>query len=491
MTAAGAERPNVLLLLTDQERHDVVSGSGPSVETPALDRLRREGAHYTRAYTPISICSAARASLLSGLLPHNHGMLNNCHGDDAILENLPPGIVTVGELLRERGYANTYLGKWHVGRDQGPSDFGFDYLGGSDRHHDQALESGFREYQRHLGVDPHADHLSEAVHADQADEPTLVAATADYPTEATRAYYLAERTIDRLDDLADGGGPFFHRTDFLGPHHPYVVPEPYASTYDPDELQLWPSYAETFAGKPAAHEQYLTYRGVADFDREVWSEVLAKYLGFVTLIDEQIGRILEALDERGLADTTVVVHTSDHGDFVGGHRQFNKGPMMYEDTYRVPLLVRWPGVVPGGSVRDEFVSLVDLMPTFVELGGGTVPEAVDGRSLAPLLESETDLEAGPTGGEVDWRPFAFAEYHGDELGLYSQRMVRTESYKFVFNAPDVNELYDLEADPHELRNLIDHPGFAAERRRLEGLLLDRMRETDDPLHEWTSKHLGS
>jgi len=482
MTADGRD-PNVLLLLTDQERFDVLGEAGPTVETPALDRLCRDGTRFDSAYTPISICSAARASILSGLYPHNHGMLNNCHEADAIQANLPPDVVTFGELLREAGYANTYLGKWHVGRDQGPSDFGFDYLGGSDRHHDQALESGFRAYQERLGVEPDADHLSEPVYTAGERNPTLVAGTTDVPPEATRAYYLAERTIERLTSIDDATEPFFHRTDFLGPHHPYVVPEPYASMYDPDELELPPSYAETYAGKPAVQEQYLTYRGVDDFDRDLWSDVLAKYLGFVTLIDEQIGRILDALDDAGLAGSTVVVHTSDHGDFVGGHRQFNKGPLMYDDTYHVPLVIRGPddvdAGVPAGRACDEFVSLVDLMPTFLELAGVAVPGHVDGRSLLPLLAGEAD----------DWRTSVFAEYHGDEFGLYSQRMVRTAEYKFVYNGPDVNELYDLRADPHELANLIDHPDHRSARRELGRSLLGWMESTDDPLSRWTATHL--
>jgi len=478
VSSTDLDRPNVLLLLTDQERFDVLAETGPAVETPALDDLCGDGTQFDRAYTPISICSSARASMLTGRYPHNHGMLNNCHEADAIRPNLPPEIPTVGERLREAGYENTYLGKWHVGRDQGPSDFGFDYLGGSDVHHDAGLESGFREYQRELGVDPDADHLSEAVYTAGDRSPTLVAGTTDLPVEATRAYFLAERTVDRLRTVDDSTAPFFHRTDFLGPHHPYVVPEPYASMYDPDDLASWPSASETYAGKPRVQEQYLTYRGVEGFDRDRWAEVLAKYLGFVTLIDEQIGRILDAVDEAGLAGSTVVIHASDHGDFVGSHRQFNKGPLMYDDTYRIPFVVRGPDV-PAGEIRDEFVSLVDLLPTFLDLADLDVPDGVDGRSLRPVLAGEAE----------DWRTSAFAEYHGDEFGLYSQRMVRTEEFKFVFNAPDVNELYDLRADPHELANLADHPDYRSERERLVERLLDWMDRTGDPLYEWTADHL--
>ncbi|WP_101297715.1 sulfatase-like hydrolase/transferase [Halegenticoccus soli] len=477
------DRPNALLLLTDQERYDLTTPDS-GVETPAIDGLGEAGMRFERAYTPISICSSARASLLTGLYPHNHGMMNNCHEADAIRRNLPPGLPTFGERLREAGYRNTYLGKWHVGRDQGPDDFGFEYAGGSDRHHDPHLASSFRDYQRSLGIDPGGIELEDPTYTEHDRDPTLVAATTPAPVEATRPYYLAERTIERLEAYAEGDedGPFFHRTDFLGPHHPYVVPEPYASMYDPDDVDPWPTYAETFDGKPRAHEQYLRYRGVAGFGWDDWAAIAAKYFGFVTLIDEQIGRILGAMEELGLDGSTVTVHASDHGDFVGNHRQFNKGPLMYEDTYRVPLFVRWPDMTEPGSVCDEFVSLVDLMPTFLDAGGAPIPDGIDGRSLRPLLAGEPP---------DDWPEDLFAEYHGDEFGFYSQRMLRTRRYKLVYNAPDRNELYDLREDPNELNNLIDHPAYRGVRRRLERRLAARMRETDDTIAEWASKALGA
>ncbi len=469
-------RPNVLLLLTDQERFDVTHPDGPPVETPNIDRLRVEGAYFTRAYTPISICSSARGSLLSGLYPHNHGMLNNAHEADAILDEFPAEVPTFGDLLADAGYENTYAGKWHVGRTQRPEEFGFEYLGGHDADHDW-LDEDLGAYQRERGVEPTEVELEETIYVDTPD-PTLVAAKTPIPKETTRTYYLAERTIERLDEWAEGDGPFFHRTDFPGPHHPYTVPEPYASMYDPDEIPLWPSFAETYDGKPEVHRQYLSYRGVAAFDERTWREAMAKYFGFVTFIDDQIGRILDALDERGLEPA--VFHTADHGDFTGSHRQFNKGPMMYEDTYHVPLVVRWPGVVDPGTVREEFVRLHDLMPTFLELGDVEPPDGIDARSLLPLLRGETP---------ANWPETVFAEYHGDEFGLYSQRMVRDDRYKYVYNTPDVDELYDLERDPHELHNLVDHPAYEEPRRRLRNELARWMDETDDPIALWSRKVL--
>ncbi|WP_226039446.1 sulfatase-like hydrolase/transferase [Natrinema sp. DC36] len=495
MSDADADtRPNVLLVLTDQERYDASAPEGPPVDTPAIDRLSSEGIRFERAFTPISICSSARASLLTGRFPHGHGMLNNCHEPDALQANLPAELPTFSEELVAAGYDLTYTGKWHAGRDQTPADFGFSYLGGSDKHHDD-IDDAFREYREERGVPVGEVDFEEEIYTGDdprnADEGTFVAAKTPVDVEDTRAYFLAERTIDAIESHADGDrdGPFFHRADFYGPHHPYVVPEPYASLYDPDEIDPPESYAETSDGKPQVHENYLAYRGVTDFDWELWAEALAKYWGFITLIDHQLERILKTLENRGLADDTVVIHASDHGDFAGSHRQFNKGPLMYDDTYRIPLQVRWPGVVESGSVCEAPVHLHDLAATFLEMGGVDVPESFDARSLVPLLEAGGDAVDNTVDGDAvseAWSDSTFAQYHGDEFGLYSQRMVRTGRYKYVYNGPDIDELYDLEADPAELQNLIDHPEYEAVRREMRERLVDWMKETEDPNRVWVT-----
>ncbi|ELY87251.1 sulfatase-like hydrolase/transferase [Natrialba taiwanensis] len=481
-------RPNVLLVLTDQERYDCSARDGTvadTVETDTIDHLSATGMRFEHAFTPISICSSARASLLTGQFPHGHGMLNNCHEGDALQPNLPPGIPTFAGELDAAGYDCTYTGKWHVGRDQTPDDFGFSYLGGSDKHHDN-IDDAFREYRAERGTPIGEAELEDVIYT--GDDPrddgdgTFVAAKTSIDVEETRAWFLAERTIDAIEAHADGDrdSPFFHRADFYGPHHPYVVPEPYASMYDPDEIEPPESYAETYAGKPQVQENYLDYRGVSGFDWDRWAEAIAKYWGFVTLIDDQFGRILNELDDRGLTEETVVVHASDHGDFIGGHRQFNKGPLMYDDTYHIPLQVRWPGVTRSGAICDAPVHLHDLAATFLDIGDVSIPETFDSRSLVPLLENGGD----PDAVAMEWPDSTVAQYHGDEFGLYTQRMVRTDRYKYVYNGPGVDELYDLEADPAELQNLIDHPDYADERRELRTRLIEWMDETGDPNRKW-------
>ena len=473
-------RPNILLLLTDQERADLVAPDGLPVDTPNIDRLREDGMWFDSAYTPTSICTSARASLLTGLYPHAHGLLNNSHEADAIRTDLSPELPTFGEHLAASGYTNTYLGKWHVSHNHTPGDYGFRYFGGSDYHHDN-FEVAFEHYRESQGVRVPESDVEDRLYSEAGDG-TLVAGTDPVAVEASRPYFLAEVTINALERWVDDDGPCFHRTDFLGPHHPYVVPEPYASMYDPSEIEPWGNFAETFGGKPRVHEQYLHYRGVENFDWETWREAVANYFGFMTLIDDQIGRILDALDELGMADQTVVVHTSDHGDLTGSHRLFNKGPMMYDETYRIPLVVRWPGVVEPASQSSEFVRLHDLMPTFLQWADCEVPDGLHARSIDPLLKGEVP---------DDWPASTYAQYHGDEFGLYSQRMVRTDQYKFIYNGPDRNELYDLDADPHELQNLVDHPEYVDVRQEMAQQLTDWMDRVDDSLRGWVPKTFSS
>lgn len=473
------DQPNILLLLSDQERYDVTNSGDPDVDTPNLDSLRHEGMYFTHAFTPISICTSARGSLLSGLYPHNHGMINNCHGSDALQENFPTEIPTFGHILSNKGYKNTYVGKWHVGQTQTPSDFGFQYLGGGDGQH-EAEDQSFRQYQQEIGVDHDEIQLEETIYTDQGTDPTLIAGKTPIPMEATRTYYLAEKTITRLENCDNEDGPLFHRTDFVGPHHPYVVPEPYASMYDPSEISQWPNFKETFADKPEVHEKYVNYRGVDHLTWQKWSEAIAKYFGFVTFIDDQIGRILEAVETHLDPNNTAVFHTADHGDFTGSHRQFNKGPVMYDETYHIPLIVRWPQMVEQNVECNKFVRLLDLMPTFLEIGGASPPEDIDGQSIVPLLKQEPRNE---------WMSEIFAEYHGDEFGLYSQRMIRTKEFKYIYNTPGIDELYDLEEDPHELQNLITHPGYQETIIRLRNRLVDWQKKTDDPIAPWSEKAL--
>jgi arylsulfatase A-like enzyme len=251
--------------------------------------------------------------------------------------------------------------------------------------------------------------------------------------------------------------------------------------YDPRAIAPWPSYPDPLIGKPYAQAQQRRTWEVATWTWDDWAPVVARYLGTITLLDLQVGRLLEALDRLGLAEDTVVVYTTDHGDMCGGHGMVDKHMVMYDDVTRVPLIVRWPGHAAAGRTCDAIVShALDLAATFCLLGDSPVPDTFCGQSLLPLLSGEQ------AAGRAD----ILSMYHGNQFGLYSARMVRDRRYKYIWNAAAEDELYDLELDPGELRNLATDPTYATELARLRRRLVDWMIEIDDPLlNGWTRTQL--
>jgi arylsulfatase A-like enzyme len=468
---------NILVLMTDQHRLDTLGCYGNQVcETPALDGLAASGTRFEHCYTPTAICTPSRATLLTGVLPFRHALLANYERNVGYREELDSRHAPFSQPLAQAGYRLGHIGKWHVGKVKGPAEFGFEgehYPGWGNpvRHPDYLrylAERGLPEY-----------HLRTEVRGTfpNGEPGNLLGGVLDQPVEATFEYYLAERTIERLRTLAEQGEadnrPFYLACNWFGPHLPYCLPEDYYHRYDPALASLPESVAETFDGKPRVQRHYSEHWTFDSLSAHQWRELIAAYWGYVTLIDEQVGRVLRTLDELGLTDDTAVLFTADHGEFTGSHRLHDKGPAMYDDIYRIPLLVRVPGL-PAGRVDDSFVTLTDLTPTYHELAGLAVPDHYAGRSLLPLVRDERP---------ADWPDHVTAEFHGHHFP-YPQRMIRTREHKLVVNPADENELYDLRADPHELQNLYSNPAFAGVRHALLARLYTILRERGDNFYHW-------
>jgi arylsulfatase A-like enzyme len=465
------DRPNILMIVSDQERADVLGCYGGPCDTPSIDALAADAVRFETCIAPSAICSPIRASFLTGLYPHGHGILNNTHEPDALRLDIAPGVVTYPELLRDAGYRLGYVGKWHVGRG-GPADRGF---------HDVVMAPDVVAGANDEAIVEREPELREPIHARYPRGRLLIAGIDPRPPEETETRRDADAAIELLRRYADLDRPFCLRLDFEGPHHPYMPPEPFASMYDPDAIGPWPNFGDDLSTKPAPQQRLIEQRGVAGWTWSDWRAVVARYFGFVSFIDSEIGRVLEAVDELGLREGTVVVHTADHGDMTGSHGgQFNKGPLMYDEVCRVPLLVRDPASRPG--VCHAPVGSLALMPTILELAGLAVPASVQVASLVPRLAAPA---ASPDGAAAA----AFAEYHGDEWGLYSMRMIRTATAKYVYSPHGTDELYDLAADPHELVQRVADPAYAAMRTELRSRLRDWMIATDDPLALWAQRVL--
>ncbi len=467
---------NVLFLMTDQHRVDTLGCYGNEIiATPNLDRLAAGGTRFDRWYTPTAICTPARASLLTGQAPFRHRLLANAERNVGYLEDLPADSFSFSRALRERGYNCGLIGKWHTGTRLTAADFGFD---GPDLPgwHNPVDHPDYLAYLAERDLPPHkiTDEMRGTMPNGRPGN--LLAARLQQPVEATFEAYLATRAIELLEryaaDRADDGQPFYLALNFFGPHLPYVLPDHYFDLYDPAKIELPASAAETFDGKPPVQRNYSAHWAFDTMASEDSRKLIATYWGYVTMIDEQIGRVLDAVDRLGLDDDTAVFFTADHGEFTGAHRLHDKGPAMYEDIYRTPGLIKLPGA-PAGQVRDEFVSLTDCTATILELTGCDPAPAVDSRSLVPLVRGE----------QPDWDDHIVCEFHGHHFP-YPQRMLRTERYKLVINPDSVNELYDLAADPDELHNRYQDPAHAEHRAELTARLYRLLRDRGDNFHHW-------
>jgi len=454
--------PNILLIQADQHRADCIGANGhPFIQTPTLDRLSAEGTNFTHAFTPIPLCTPARASLLTGQWPMQHGLITNPDAEAG--RSLNPTSATFSRLLRDAGYFLGCVGKWGVDAHQPPTQFGFNVY---------VPERDYAKQRQALGLPPKPNTNRWFGETDPHITP-----------EQSQLAWGADMTIQLLRHAAQQDAPFFLRWDPSEPHLPNVVPEPYASLYPPATIPPWPNFTDPLAGKPFIQRQQRRTWGLEDWTWAEWAPIVGRYLGEITLLDHQLGRVLATLDELGLAENTVIIYTADHGDLCGGHGMIDKHYVMYDELVRVPLIVRWPGHVPAAHRCDAFVtSAIDLATTFCDIAGVVPPATFAGQSVLALLEGPASAGA---------RPDIFTTYHGNQFGLYSQRMVRDRRWKYIWNATAEDELYDLLNDPGELINLAADVAYTTEATRLRLRLVDWMEKTDDRLlNPWIRQQLG-
>lgn len=474
-------RPNILYVMTDQQRFDFMSLYGQSAcRTPRLDQLAQEGARFDRAYTVCSLCSPARASMLTGRYPHSHRMWNNNDMMHWAVRDLPEDVELIARPLIEADYRCGYVGKWHCGREKAPTTYGFEGMDVPDYGNPYGTEE-YREYLQKTGLQ-HPER--EWQYRDFSTRQSPIAGELVGDIRAASTYFLTEYSTEMMERFEDqrrsDGQPWMMFVSYWLPHHPYAPPTEYLEQYDVDEIELWASFHDDLAGKPPNQRRYReSFHRAQEHDENAWRDIIRHCFAQMTFLDSQIGRLLDGLEALGAQGDTAVLFSTDHGDMCGSHGKFHdKDAYMYEELYHIPLLVRWPGVTEPGTARDEFVSNMDLATTALDIGGGDIPEVNQGRSLLPLL-----------GGDADWPDDIYAEYHGHRY-LSSNRMVRWDRYKYVFNAPSFDELYDLEADPHELENRIDDPELADVAAEGRERILSWVDATSDDIRQAAEGMLG-
>jgi arylsulfatase A-like enzyme len=284
-------------------------------------------------------------------------------------------------------------------------------------------------------------------------------------------FYLANQTIDTIRRYADNPRPFFIGCNFWGPHAPYNIPKKYLEMYRGMDIKPWPNWDCDLADKPGVITRYGEYWRTDWFNEAELGEMIGEYFGYITLIDEECGRILKVLEESGDLEETLIIFTADHGSAVGSYRYWDKGFGMYDCITRIPLIISHPSLKSG--VSNAFVTLSDLAPTILDIAGGP-KHKMDGDSLHPILSGKRDSIRDN---------HIITEHHGHQQ-IFWQRMVRTPQFKYIFNPTSRDEFYNLEKDPWETKNIIS----SADRDKLgwaKKTLLDWMEETGDhPLYRW-------
>lgn len=468
MTVERTRPRNLLFLWTDEQRPDTIGAYGNRlIRTPYLDRLARESVVFEQAYCASPVCTPARGTVLTGLYPHTHGALYN----DVPLPSHAP---TIAELLRSHGYICGYAGKWHLGNELRPQR-GFDWWSSLEDIYTRDRDAdGYSTYHHWLTARGYTPPDSARDGAKIFGRNTA----ARLPEAASKPAFLAHEACRFLEERSRGTEPFALYVNFLEPHMPFFGP--WDDMYCPGDVPLpktW--YGPPDAGMPLRHrllrEAFANPNPILPVcDEAGWKETVARYWGLASLVDKYVGRILDRLEELGLADNTVVVYTSDHGDMMGEHRLIAKC-VQYEGSVRVPLIVRVPGEAATRVTAP--VGQVDLVPTLLEALGYEKPPHLQGESLLPQIHaSETDFQprdvviewnGWPGAGqnriaELPWLPIN-AAHGGDQSEdvrrafralAARQRTLRRGRWKFTVDEAGDHELYDLQTDPHETSNLL-------------------------------------
>lgn len=507
-------RPNVLLVTSDQHRGDCFGFEGRAVRTPHLDLLAAQGTRFAACITPNVVCMPARASMLTGLLPLTHGTHDNgIDLDEATAERGFAG------TLGRAGYATAFIGKAHfssnhsaqpTGRCENiPSShrfadawhgpyMGFEHVELMQLGHNYWLPErapGGLHYERWYHRDGLSD-LKDRLYRERLLPDVSAAQThhSALPTAWHNSSWVGDRTIEylRARGRAHRAGreqPFCAWVSFADPHHPFDAPAPWCWMHRPEDVDLPSHRTRDLERRPWWHRAALENApqgGTAEHRRvrEEYSrlgpqndtqlrELIANYYGMIALIDHNVGRILAALHDEGLADDTMVVFTADHGDWLGDHGLVLKGPMHYEGLLRVGLIVRGPGA-PAGKIVHDPVSTIDLAATFGDYAGVPMPHASHSRSLRPLIEGD---EARRHHALSEWR--LGIQRCGVALDL---RTVRTRDAKLTLElASGAGELYDLREDPFECINRFADPACRGLRDELMQRLMSRPDDIRDPL----------
>jgi arylsulfatase len=449
------DRPNILLIMTDQHRGDSLGCVGhPCLRTPNLDRLAGQGGCFRNAFSPMPVCVPARYSIITGCVPLAWGS----RGNGGII---PPHVPTLPAILREYGYRTALIGKAHY---TGPADecaslgiprfrykYGFDDVLVAEEGRQWRDGDDYEAYLKRVGW-----HGWQRAHGIGNND--VRTAPSPLPKEHYQTTWATDESIRWLHENARAR-PFFLMTSYIKPHAPYDPPEPYDRMYNPLRVPAPIGGPEDLADLSPVYEHERKAYGWNTLPPQAHLRARAHYYGNITLIDDQVGRLLATLDELHLADNTIIAFVSDHGDLLGDHGLYFKG-WFFRESWHIPLIIKAPGRLQGRGDLERLASLQDLMPTLLSLVSLPIPPGVHGADLT------ADMDCGPE--------IIFGSYEPPPRRLHAARTAR---WQYVFHeAGGFEELYDVQADYDERHNLARRDGVRA-------VLVDLRRQTA----EWLAR----
>jgi N-acetylglucosamine-6-sulfatase len=406
--AIGADRPNIIFILTDDPRWDAVGCMGhPFIKTPNLDRIAREGARFTNYFVTIPLCSPSRACILTGRYAHEHGIINNQARNNEASFKLP----TVAASLQQAGYETAFIGKWHMGDDPRPRP-GWDHW---------------------IGMPGHGVYFDCPLNQDGKDiQPK------GYLTDV-----LNDFAIDFIRQAHSK--PYLLYLGEKAWHDPALPAPRHKDLYAGQQITRAPSVNDDLSSKPALRQRRDLLK---EGERPPSDEKILNQLRTLAAVDESVGQIFKTLEQAGHLDRTVLIYTSDNGYFWGEHQLGDKRAA-YDEALRVPMLIRYPPLIKPGTVIGQLTLNIDIAPTFLAVAGAPVPAAYQGNAWLPLFRDESP----------PWRTDFLAEYFFEDNHpcIPTWQAVRSGEWKLI-HYPDLkgcDELYDLKSDPYEMKNLID------------------------------------
>ncbi|MCI0391501.1 MAG: sulfatase [Acidobacteria bacterium] len=443
-------RPNIVFILIDDLRWDELGIAGhPFIKTPNIDRIAKEGALFRNAFMTTPLCSPSRASFLTGQYAHTHGITDNVDRSAASHQ-----LVTFPRLLHQSGYETAFIGKWHMGNDDKPRP-GFDRwvsFKGQGTYRDPDINEDGKSVKPSGYITDILNGYAVEFIKRRHDKPFLV--------------YLAHKAIHpEVTQNNDGSVN-------LADSERFIPAERHKNQYAGKAIPRRSNYGRAPEDKPALQRRIgnLPSLGSATVTRD--EAILGRQRSLMA-IEDGVGEIFKALKETDQLDNTVIVFTSDNGYFYGEHGLSVERRLAYEESIRMPLLVRYPKAIKAGTARDEFALNIDLAPTLLELAGVAMPGTMQGRSLVPLLK----------GKRPGWRNSFLIEYYSDKVFPRVLQMgykaVRNQRYKYIhyLELDGMDELYDLKSDPYEMKNLIHQPGAAKALEELKREMERLLKET--------------